>query len=127
MLNKRPSSIWSILLSSFSTYGSLTSGQYQHTSPMIPNKFPFFSAIVIDAAPQPLEITCSLSGVVMWLQKSTNHFAWIGFKVVRVSLTSICLISLPSHFYPLSWRFCHFPFCIFVSLPFYNLQEKQNL
>ena len=43
-----------------------------------------------------LEITCSPSGVVMQFQKSTSHFAWISFKVVRVSLTSIFSTYLPS-------------------------------
>ena len=64
----RPSSIWSILLSSCSTDGSLTIGSISaHGSNGSKQVSEFFSAFVIPPAHQPLEITCSPSGVVMWL------------------------------------------------------------
>ena len=76
-------------------------GQYQRTGPMVPtNKFPFLNAFVIHGVLRPLEVTCFPSFVVMWLLKPTSHLAWIGFKVVRVSLILIFWL-LYLHFFVL--------------------------
>ena len=104
----RPSSILRILLSSCSTDGSLAGGSISANGFNCTKQVsPFFSGFVIPAALQLLEITCSPSGGVMWFYNSTSHFAWIGFKVARVSLTSICSTSLPSSSCCCTWWVYH--------------------
>ena len=97
----RPSSIWGILLSSCSTDGPLTSGSMSANGSNGSRQVsPFFNAFVIPgSAPASwnnlFPFGCGYVVVFMWL-------LWIGFEVVRLSLTSNCSNSLPLLFCPLT-------------------------